>query len=528
VEKAVIKECTNLINFKVWKYLHSKADASPSVHSRILPCNLIVKDKRDSEGKLTSWKGRLTTGGHRTDALLYDPRERTSPTAHIDAVYTFLAYMEKEKLKMELFDVPSAYLNAKLKPGHKHTMRIPKTIAIYVCLADPTAKPFLQTDGSLLVELQKALYGLPESGTLWHELMTGILGRIGYIQCPGDSCLWRRSTSSGNVSLILLYVDDVMHLYKGDKIRESLYQNLLAAGLPPLTMSYLGPGSSVSFLGLLIEQFADGHLFVSQPGYTASIIAKYGDGKTSPAPLPSNFCNRSVAADEAKELNDAGKHDYLQLCMIIAWLVRKRPDLAAAVSYKQTKCQSPRTIDRKDLQHIVSYLAGSPNMGIRIQVTSLDPKLWIDAALAVHDDRKSHGGAVLTAGDGGPPLSWKSGKHDRVTSASSESELFSLAIYLGLILSTHHLLTFLQVKVKKPMTVYQDNTSTITIAYMGRPSLHARRRFIDTKYFWFKQYLDDGTIELQFKPTKEMVADCLASVRSGKDFLRFRDLTMGL
>ena len=167
-------------------------------------------------------------------------------------------------------------------------------------------------------------------------------------------------------------------------------------------------------------------------------------------------------------------------------------------------------------------------MGISIRVKTLDPKLWIDAALAVHDDRKSHGGAVLTAGDGGPPLSWKSGKHDRVTSASSESELFSLAIYLGLILSAYHLLTFLQVKVKKPMTVDQDNTSTITLAYMGRPSLHARRRFIDTKYFWFKQYPDDGTIELQFKPTKEMVADCLASIRSGKDFLRFRDLTMGL
>ena len=211
-----------------------------------------------------------------------------------------------------------------------------------------------------------------------------------------------------------------------------------------------------------------------------------------------------------------------------AWLVRTRPDLAAAVSYKQTKCQTPRTLDRKDLQHIVAYLTGSSNLGITIRVKDLQPKLSIDAALAVHDDRKSHGGAVLTAGDDGPPLSWKSGKHDRVTSGSSECELFSLAIYLGLILSAQHLLTFLRVKVNKPMVVYQDNTSTITIAYMGRPSLHARRRFLDTKYFWFKQYLDDGTIQLQYKPTKDMVADCLASVRSGKDFLKFRGLTMGL
>ena len=164
---------------------------------------------------------------------------------------------------------------------------------------------------------------------------------------------------------------------------------------------------------------------------------------------------------------------------------------------------------------------------MKIHVEDMQPKLSIDAALAVHADRKSHGGAVITAGDDGPPLAWKSGKHDRVTSGSSESELYSLAFYLGLILYIRDLLTFLKVKVNLPMTLYQDNTSTITIAYMGRPSVHARRGFIDTKYFWFKQYLDDGTIKLCYKPSKEMLADCLASIRSGGDFLRFRRKTMG-
>jgi hypothetical protein len=77
-------------------------------------------------------------------------------------------------------------------------------------------------------------------------------------------------------------------------------------------------------------------------------------------------------------------------------------------------CKEKVLFRYKNLQHVVSYLAGTPNMGITIRVKTLDPRLWIDAALAVHDDRKSHGGAVLTAGDGGPPLSWKSGKHDRV------------------------------------------------------------------------------------------------------------------
>jgi hypothetical protein len=96
VEKAAVKECKNLIDFKVWHYLKSRDDASPSVHKNILPCSLIIKDKRDSHGNLIAWKGRLANGGHRTDPAFYNPNERTSPTAHIDSIYTFLAYMHED------------------------------------------------------------------------------------------------------------------------------------------------------------------------------------------------------------------------------------------------------------------------------------------------------------------------------------------------------------------------------------------------------------------------------------------------
>ena len=68
-------------------------------------------------------------------------------------------------------------------------MRISATLAMYVCIADPTAKQYLQHDGSVLVELQRALYGLPEAGKLWHEHLTTLFRRIGYYeQKDGDKC----------------------------------------------------------------------------------------------------------------------------------------------------------------------------------------------------------------------------------------------------------------------------------------------------------------------------------------------------
>mmetsp|Transcript_15393 Transcript_15393/g.22607 ORF Transcript_15393/g.22607 Transcript_15393/m.22607 type:complete len:92 (-) Transcript_15393:741-1016(-) len=84
---------------------------------------MVVKDKRDSKGQL----------------LL--PFDKTSPTATIDAVWAFLAVAQRNRMQVESNDVPAAYL---------------------------------QPDGSLLVQLERALYGLPEAGKLWHEYFTDI------------------------------------------------------------------------------------------------------------------------------------------------------------------------------------------------------------------------------------------------------------------------------------------------------------------------------------------------------------------
>ena len=72
--------------------------------------------------------------------------------------------------------------------GKKHLMRIKPSIAKYFVIADPSAKNFLQKDGSLLVQPEKALYGLPEAGNkLWHELLRDNLTTCGYKHRPNDT-----------------------------------------------------------------------------------------------------------------------------------------------------------------------------------------------------------------------------------------------------------------------------------------------------------------------------------------------------
>ena len=127
----------------------------------------------------------------------------------MDAVYTALTIMQCNRMNLEVCDIPSAYLNTPLPKGMKHLMKIKPSIAKYFVIADPSAKNFLQKDGSLLVQLEKALYGLPEAGKLWHELLRDNLTACKYKHRPIDTTTWKRierkdgKTAAVSVILVL-------------------------------------------------------------------------------------------------------------------------------------------------------------------------------------------------------------------------------------------------------------------------------------------------------------------------------------
>ena len=539
VEASAVAECKNILNFKTFRYLRDKSQAEKTIHPEILPCSMVVKDKRDSKGELLLWKSRLATGGHLTNPDTYQPFDKTSPTASMDAVYTALAIMQSNRMNMEVCDVPSAYLNTPLPKGKKHIMRIKPSIAKYFVLADPSAREFLQRDNSLLVQLEKALYGLPEAGKLWHELLRDCLKACGYTHRPNDTTTWKRVEKKDgkviSVSIILVFVDDFMHIWKtfagSDRIRDKLHADLSTKGLPPLKCSRLTENNSVSFLGLSIQLLPGFRLFVSQPGYATALAEQYPFKRKQNSPLPPDFNSRTVSEEDQELLGEADVTRYRKEIMSIAWLVRTRPNIAAAVAHKQTRCSNPRVIDQKDLDYMIGFIANNINAGIVIDCRDTQLYLYVDVGHATHEDKKSHTGGMVTMGklgEGGVPIVWKSLKQKVVSLHSTSAELIGLSDMFDLLQCANDLMQFLQPgRQQLPFTVFQDNTSTITIAYMGRSSSHAKRRFIEIRYFWFKEHLDGGFAKLDYLRSEDHPADLLASVRSGAEFKHFTNLIMG-
>lgn len=520
-EAAALKEFEQLVKTHTWRYLKSIAEREPSQHQGIEPCKILMKDKRNALGEFLLWKARLVNGGHRTDPLDYDPFEKTSPTANIETIMMQLTMAVQKKMFIESFDVPGAYLHATLGTNKKHVMRIPKSLVGYLVSVDPSAKPFVQKDGSMLVELQKSLYGLPEAGKLWNQYLSKVITDIGYVRCDYDHCLFTKKVyeeGRAKRATISIHVDDCLLTYDSVRLRDELYSKMDAANLKDLVIHRLTDGGSITHLGMLMERRGD-EVRLSQPGYIDDLLKDYRPDRKHPSPM-------EPFVPEFDANKRGGKVDqrlYLSKLMRIYYLaLRTRPDIMAACAYMSTRSADPRMNDMKALDRIVGYIHATRHLQWTVRGGDNDQlSVFVDSAFGVHDDRKSHTGKVITVGWGGFPIAVKSHKQKVVSTSSCEAELIGLHDCLDLVMWCREIMNFIGAT-QKTTKVHVDATSTITQAHLGRPAQNTKR-WIDIKYFWITQLIELKLVQLVHLQRDKMLADPMASVRIGASFRSNRD-----
>jgi hypothetical protein len=123
----------------------------------------------------------------------------------------------------------------------------------------------------------------------------------------------------------------------------------------------------------------------------------------------------------------------------------------------------------------------------------------------------------------------KSKKQKVVSRSSTEAELIAMFEGLDYLLYLRRLVQFLGCLKDDdpPITIYQDNTSAMTLAYLGKTSSGSNSKFMELKYFWIKDYLDRRMFKLEYLPTDAMIADFFASPRIGATFRSMRDTILG-
>ena len=525
-KEAALKELRSLTKLQSWRYLSSIADRTPSVHTKVTVPALLLKPKYDAAGGFLLWKGRLVAGGHMTDPSIYDPYERHAPTVPLEVAKMQLGLASFAKAEIEVFDIPTAYLNAQLDVDKRHLMKFPRYLSQLLVQADPAAQEFVQQDGTILVEIVRALYGLPESAKRWNQHFTNVLKAGGYQQCDSEPCLFKKGdVQSQNWSIITIYVDDCLHIFKGNKMRSELYATLIKSKLPAPTVQRLSVKLPISYLGMLI-QHKGSYLTLSQPGYINDLLTKYPPDKKFKTPCTEDIFNPSASEFESPLVDVTA---YLSMLMQLMFLAtRTRPDILTAVCALATKCKEPREADRVRLQRVIGYLAEFKDMELHCNVSDLQLHAYFDAGWACHTDMKGHSGMVLTLGHLGFPILCKSQKQKVVTRSSTEAELVCMYSGVDLVLCYRLIGQFMGFPDKVPVPVHQDNTSSMKIATMGRGSSTSATKFMDLKFNWLKQHLESKVIALRYLSTNDMIADFFASPRIGATFRAMRRIIMGM
>jgi hypothetical protein len=148
--------------------------------------------------------------------------------------------------------------------------------------------------------------------------------------------------------------------------------------------------------------------------------------------------------------------------------------------------RNPNENDEHLLERCIAYLEGTQELSMIIRRCEMKAFAYMDAAFAVHGNRVSHSGIHFTLGKYGNTILCKSIKQKTVATSSTEAELICIFDGLDYLIWIRNVWSYLGYP-QGTTTIYQDNTSTITLAYMGRGSSGSRTRHIDIKYFHIKQ-----------------------------------------
>ena len=115
-------------------------------------------------------------------------------------------------------------------------------------------------------------------------------------------------------------------------------------------------------------------------------------------------------------------------------------------------------------------------------------------------------------------VSWKARGQKSVTLLSMEAEYVVVSKVCAEIIFIRHLLTFLRVKVKYPITVQCDKVGAIFLSYNAMNS--NRTKHVDIRAHFMRQYIEDGIVKVVFVQSAENKADTFTKNVSGKIFKR--------
>jgi hypothetical protein len=195
----------------------------------------------------------------------------SSSTVALASVFLLMNIASHFRSKLTTYDIKGAFLHAQFGAADEVTyIRINKEITKLWCEQDPSACEFVDGRGTLLLELDKFIYGLKQSPLKFQQHLTAVLNDLGYTQLTQDECLYIKHDGT-DFSILSTHVDDIMQTASSQELYDELKAGLVKAFADITTTE-----NGTAYLGMSIDRTDNGRIIkVTQQGLLDKVVKAY-------------------------------------------------------------------------------------------------------------------------------------------------------------------------------------------------------------------------------------------------------------
>ena len=446
------------------------------------------------------------------------------PVCRVESIFLIVNIALLRGLKVMKIDFVGAYLNTPMpKDVKQQWILLDKHVSTRLVERDGDLwKPFVRSDGRILVEMLKLLYGYKEAAHYWNKLLIEMFVSDGYIVHPNDPCVVFKREDEMEC-YIGITVDDCATAITRDSKWEKRLLDLCKKFFEEYTIE---EGNSISIIGMLFEfNYDECSVKVSQRKFVEKLVKSRGVTGRSKYPCGVDLFESDTTSPLVHDQTDYTS--VVMSCMFGA--NRTYPETMPCVGHLASKNGKATEQDLGRATRVVEYFNYDPDHHLLFRPRSFLIISSADASYAEHEDAMSHtGGCVGLEGvNGGCFFIFNSSKQKIVSKSSAEAELIASSTTGEYMVWLHYMLESFGLGLGVPsMLLEQDNQAAIRFNTAGHGTFK-RTKHINVRYFWLFYLVKEGKLTIKYVPTMDMVSDILSKPIVGSKFMYLRRKLLG-
>jgi hypothetical protein len=463
------------------------------------------KEKFKVDGSLEKLKARMVANGKAIDRSSLG--DIAAPTPALVAVFLLYSLAAQFGWAVDVMDVPAAFLHCRLPDEQRVPMILSKAETDIVIMIHPEWKKYVRPDGTLPVMLLGSLYGHPSSPMLFNDDLSAAMVSLGYEATETDRCIFVKFDSKGDVSIVLIHVDDLLHMHSSPHFQTELFEMITRTFSKPTINS----GDEGIHLGIEYKfDRQDRSVRLTMNKYVDKVLADFHITSGAKTPTTSDFMN----VDESSPSFD--QRLFASGVMTLYYLgQRVRRDLLFPLTVLASRVHDCRHDDSRKLDRIFRFLFATRHRGLVLRSRGTQLVFSIDASYGIHVNSRSHTGMYVTLGGEvsdelnlGGCIFAKSTIQRLVSYSSYEAELIAIHSSRDLIIRLRSLLSDFGFCQLKPSRVLEDNMAALVALQQGE-KFRGRASHVNIRVHGLSQMVEVGAVEFLYCPTEVMLADGL-------------------